>query len=1111
MLGNAFYLVVESTPFFSELIFSSGLSTITGLNFFSESLLSEKQIQCLVNLFNIITTHKCYNVAQNEWRPILKIFSFLNALINTDTSWLLNKKLKEEKNFSTVEKQKTSDNPSSANTLANWDHSDSQRITECVTSSAIVKKRDLGNTSALSYASESLKSVLGLGKTPREENRKKNSDIIEPNSEEIVTPEMYTFQINHEHLSEVLSDAQIDCLFVHSVNFSSICIEEFVYQLCDVAMEELKLTKPRMFCLQKIVEVADYNVNRIGIVKKKFWTILVNFFSNITNEISFSEKIEIGLYTIDSLRQLFLKVLDQNSCEFNEFQEEFLKPYLLLMQCTTVTKDMKFFIIEVLTRIVQTRAHQLKSGWRTILHTLEAIPTVEGKDMALCNEAFNLLLTLLKTNFADILLKNMKEVLNTFSVYNRHCHHLCSLNTNKGVTISYKVLEYLEWLAIMFSGETYTNYCHYVKVTPDEDIRTFELDVFHTIAKRMKETSDTNDFTESSCLNKPHATKTGHVQFLNLSSDTNQSNVQVFIKKLFELHCLRLAQTSVTLTSTPNHPYFEITQFEVGMEHSDDLLVKSQQHHNPYLFSTLSCISRLATISVPEHLDLYENALETLFRLLNYFAHVFQYGDMWKMCIRGILFPYVDDLLLCLQHYKLSSTNQLKEAALVGVDNDIPSTKISSNLLLEVEYDINNALERSLPYKLYILCLQHVFDLFKRQFHFVTKCLPDVFSLLNTCVRGSHPENVSKFALIIFGKIVDETASFCTEHEWNCIAVAFENFFSNVATQELQKPSDYSLLVDPLISPLPSNHKFNNNVHVVSSIKSEEKTNLKSLNSSDPINVSSPIIQFVPDEIIRNCVTRLSLIDLLSTLVQSHVSSMDYSCIERFVLLLISAFEFARDFNSHINWRHYLKVKRIFQNSNQLPGLLKQECEALKNSFVILFTFLNNSDVDHSQIKQASTQLLSLLENVVIDVVKKCQSFQAPIMDPTFESTISSIDYYKIYCSETEQEVAFITNILLSVVFDSLRNLPTYILEMNAKRLFVCLLYLIPYASQILRNSVVMILLDCILPCLKGDSNFSSDTELISLVSSLKILCGENKVSSMEVSMIPPPPPPSAL
>jgi hypothetical protein len=236
LLGNAFYLVTESTPFFSELVFSTGLSAISGLSFFFESLLSQEQIQSLVNLFDIITTHKCYNVAQNEWHLILKICSLLNALINTDASSLVHKTLKEERNTSTTTTQKKSQNSSLTNILVSGDNSNSQQATDYVSSSIITKKKDVVNTTALSYASESLKTVFGLGKTPRDENKKKITDSIEPNSEEIVLPEMHTFQTNYEQLSDLLSDAQIDCLFVHSVNFSSTCIEKFINGLCEVSM-----------------------------------------------------------------------------------------------------------------------------------------------------------------------------------------------------------------------------------------------------------------------------------------------------------------------------------------------------------------------------------------------------------------------------------------------------------------------------------------------------------------------------------------------------------------------------------------------------------------------------------------------------------------------------------------------------------------------------------------------------------------------------------------------------------------------------------------------------------------------------------------------------------
>jgi brefeldin A-inhibited guanine nucleotide-exchange protein len=63
--------------------------------------------------------------------------------------------------------------------------------------------------------------------------------------------------------------SQTDRIYTDSVNLSGDAIIHFVSQLCAVSREELCLPQPRIFSLQKVVEIAYYNMNRVRAVWKK--------------------------------------------------------------------------------------------------------------------------------------------------------------------------------------------------------------------------------------------------------------------------------------------------------------------------------------------------------------------------------------------------------------------------------------------------------------------------------------------------------------------------------------------------------------------------------------------------------------------------------------------------------------------------------------------------------------------------------------------------------------------------------------------------------------------------------------------------------------------------
>jgi hypothetical protein len=57
-------------------------------------------------------------------------------------------------------------------------------------------------------------------------------------------------------------------------------ILDFVVSLCAVSKDELSLANPRIFSLQKLVEIAHFNMNnRIRIVWLKIWKVLAEHFT----------------------------------------------------------------------------------------------------------------------------------------------------------------------------------------------------------------------------------------------------------------------------------------------------------------------------------------------------------------------------------------------------------------------------------------------------------------------------------------------------------------------------------------------------------------------------------------------------------------------------------------------------------------------------------------------------------------------------------------------------------------------------------------------------------------------------------------------------------------
>lgn len=193
-------------------------------------------------------------------------------------------------------------------------------------------------------------------------------------------------KFHHQHMSpeiaELLSstelDVAIDKVFTNSANFTGDAIIEFVKAASKVSAEEIESSgqnsSPRMFTLQKLVDICYYNMSRIRLEWSQLWAIMGETF----NEVCCHPNIAVVFFSLDSLRQLSMRFLDIEELSHFKFQKEFLKPFEHAMTHND-SLEIKDMVLECLNNMILAKANKIKSGWKTIFSALAASAT-ENKE-----------------------------------------------------------------------------------------------------------------------------------------------------------------------------------------------------------------------------------------------------------------------------------------------------------------------------------------------------------------------------------------------------------------------------------------------------------------------------------------------------------------------------------------------------------------------------------------------------------------------------------------------------------------------------------------------------------------------------------------------------------
>jgi Sec7-like guanine-nucleotide exchange factor len=225
-------------------------------------------------------------------------------------------------------------------------------------------------------------------------------------------------------IASAVAEADVTRLYTRSVSLSNDAAVDFVQQLVNVSLQELASVMPRpqgqqqqqllyplprIFSLQKVVEVADFNMDtRARIVWARIWEVLSRYFATVCC----ASNTNVSMYAIDSLKQLSAKFLEKPELRAFHFQTKFLQPFLSLMEAgngsgATVgtgpagpSSEVRELILHVCTNLIHARAHNIRSGWRTFLGVYAA--AASDPDELLVSLAFGTVHEILTTHLEAV-------------------------------------------------------------------------------------------------------------------------------------------------------------------------------------------------------------------------------------------------------------------------------------------------------------------------------------------------------------------------------------------------------------------------------------------------------------------------------------------------------------------------------------------------------------------------------------------------------------------------------------------------------------------------------------------------------------------------------------
>mmetsp|Transcript_25091 Transcript_25091/g.27905 ORF Transcript_25091/g.27905 Transcript_25091/m.27905 type:complete len:953 (+) Transcript_25091:2-2860(+) len=237
---------------------------------------------------------------------------------------------------------------------------------------------------------------------------------------------------------EHIPESTIDYIFSSSRNLNNLAIHSFVECLCAASSDELSSNPPRLFSLQKLVEVAHYNMDRIRVVWGRIWKNFKDHFAKA----GCHDNIKVAKYAVDNLRQLAEKFLEKEEMANFNFQKEFLRPFEFI--CTTERKEIREWVVHTLDRITNLRGPNIKSGWKSIFSVLSLCSS--DSDPKVAELAYDLVDTIMAKYFHLVSDNFFTDLVNTLASFGKRSGELNNMSTVQEV-VSTKAIKGLGFCA----------------------------------------------------------------------------------------------------------------------------------------------------------------------------------------------------------------------------------------------------------------------------------------------------------------------------------------------------------------------------------------------------------------------------------------------------------------------------------------------------------------------------------------------------------------------------------------------------------------------------------------------------------------------------------------
>ena len=231
--------------------------------------------------------------------------------------------------------------------------------------------------------------------------------------------EIKMFLNKKSFLSLNISDAVCESIFSKTELLDEESIVNFVSDLCEISKQEINsYFTPRLFSLNKLIEVLDFNIIRVHFQYIKIWKIVSNYLIEI---IISSPHENIWKKALDSLKQTMCQLLSKNWNLIYNFQMEYFKPFELIFNKICKIYDKAEMLINSINFLASQYRKNISSGWIIIFKLLKNTFLTSNPKF------FENIKNILKMIYEDtnILINNNKEI------FRGYIECLCFIYTDK--------------------------------------------------------------------------------------------------------------------------------------------------------------------------------------------------------------------------------------------------------------------------------------------------------------------------------------------------------------------------------------------------------------------------------------------------------------------------------------------------------------------------------------------------------------------------------------------------------------------------------------------------------------------------------------------------------